>query len=78
MLIGGDNVALEQLPSKDLNSYLPVHIYLFNVVGVTMIEVMYLEELAKDNVYEFAFFGAGLRFRGGTASMIRPFAMPYL
>jgi kynurenine formamidase len=78
ILLGGDNVALEQLPSEDPDSYLPVHCYIFNVMGVTMVEVLNLEELAEAEVYEFAFFGAGLRFKGGTASMIRPFVIPYL
>ncbi len=75
--IGGDNVALEQLPSVEPNNYLPVHAYLFSVVGVMIIEVMMLEELAQENVYEFAFFGAPLRLRGSTGSPMRPVAIPF-
>ena len=75
--IGGDNVALEQLPSADPDSYLPVHCYLFSVVGVVIIEVLMLEELAREKVYEFAFFGAPLRLRGSTGSPMRPFAIPF-
>jgi kynurenine formamidase len=75
--IGGDNVALEQLPSADPDSYLPVHCYLFSVVGVVIIEVLMLEQLAKEKVYEFAFFGAPLRLRGSTGSPMRPFAIPF-
>jgi kynurenine formamidase len=75
--IGGDNVALEQLPSADPDSYLPVHCYLFSVVGVVIIEVLMLEQLAKEQVYEFAFFGAPLRLRGSTGSPMRPFAIPF-
>jgi kynurenine formamidase len=75
--IGGDNVALEQLPSADPDSYLPVHCYLFSVVGVVIIEVLMLEQLAKEQVYEFAFLGAPLRLRGSTGSPMRPFAIPF-
>lgn len=75
--IGGDNVALEQMPSAEPNSWIPVHCYLFSVVGVLIIEVLMLEELAKDGVYEFAFFGAPLRLRGSTGSPMRPVAIPF-
>ena len=36
-----------------------------------------LEELAREKVYEFAFFGAPLRLRGSTGSPMRPFAIPF-
>jgi len=36
-----------------------------------------LEELAQEQVYEFAFFGAPLRLRGSTGSPMRTFAMPF-
>ena len=67
----------EQLPSADPDSYLPVHCYLFSVVGVPIIEVLVLEELAVEKVYEFGFFGAPLRLRGSTGSPMRTFAMPF-
>ncbi|RIL07378.1 MAG: cyclase [Proteobacteria bacterium] len=75
--IGGDNVALEQLPSADPDSYLPVHCYLFAVVGVVIMEVIMLEELARDRISEFGFFGAPLRLRGATGSPMRTFAIPF-
>ena len=77
MVVGCDNVACEQLPSVDPDSYLPVHCYLFAVVGVPIIEVLMLEELAQAQVYEFAFFGAPLRLRGSTGAPMRTFAMPF-
>ena len=77
MVVGCDNVACEQLPSVDPDSYLPVHGYLFAVVGVPIIEVLMLEELAQAQVYEFAFFGAPLRLRGSTGAPMRTFAMPF-
>lgn len=77
MVIGADNIALEQLPSTDPENWLPVHCYLFGVKGVPIIEVLWLEELAQEHLYEFAFFGAPLRLRGSTGSPMRPFAIPF-
>jgi kynurenine formamidase len=74
--LGADNVAFEQLPSIDPENWLPVHCYLFAVAGVLIIEVLMLEELAQDKLYEFAFVGAPLRLRGSTGSPMRPMAIP--
>ena len=76
MLIGSDNVAIEQLPSAEENTWIPVHMYLFNEAGVTVIEVLNCEELAEAEVYEFAFIGLPLKLRGASASPIRCIAMP--
>jgi kynurenine formamidase len=76
LLVGCDNVALEQLPAQDENSWIPVHMYLFNKTGRTIIEVVNCEELAAEKVYEFAFIGLPLRLRGASASPIRCIAMP--
>ncbi len=40
------------------------------------LEVVYLEELARDHVYEFAFIAASLKFRGASAAPFRPIALP--
>jgi kynurenine formamidase len=37
---------------------------------------MWLEELAKDQVYEFVFIAAPLKLRGATGSPLRPLAIP--
>jgi kynurenine formamidase len=36
---------------------------------------VWLEDLAKDQVYEFLFITTPLKFRGGTASPVRPIAI---
>ena len=41
-----------------------------------IIEVVYLEELARDRVYEFAFIAAPLKLRGASAAPFRPLALP--
>ncbi|MGD9531089.1 MAG: cyclase family protein [Pseudonocardia sp.] len=76
MIIGSDNVAVEQLPSVDESTWIPVHMYLFNEAGVVIIEVVNCEELAAAQVYEFAFVGLHLKLRGASASPIRCIAMP--
>ena len=77
MILGADQATVEYQPATDVpGHYLPVHLYLIVEVGVPMLEVMWLEEIARDRVYEFAFFGAPLRLRGSTGAPIHPWAMP--
>jgi kynurenine formamidase len=77
ILIGADNVALEQIPpSAGSESWSPVHTYLLAEAGVAILEIANLEELAAERVYEFAFVGACIRFRGATGAPIRPLAVP--
>lgn len=72
VLIGADNMGVEKFP-MDTDS---VHTYLFAERGVCLLEVMWLEDLAKDKVYEFAFIAAPIKLRGATGSPIRPLALP--
>ena len=74
--VGADNIALEQLPSADPHNWMAVHTFLLAEAGVPIIEVMELEALAAEQLYEFAFVGACLKIRGATAGPIRPLAMP--
>lgn len=53
-----------------------VHTYVFAERGVCLLELVWLEDLAKDKVYEFAFIAAPLKLRGATGSPIRPLALP--
>jgi kynurenine formamidase len=76
IVIGGDNIALEQLPSVDPDNWVPVHTYLLAEAGVPIMEVVNLEEIAAEELYEFAFVGAPLKLRGATAAPLRPFALP--
>lgn len=76
MIIGGDNIALEQMPGADPENWQVVHTYLLIEAGVPIMEVVNLEELASEGVYEFAFIGACLRIRGATGAPMRPIAMP--
>jgi kynurenine formamidase len=76
MLVGADNFGVESFPSKDPENFVPVHSYLQAERGVSLLEALWLEDLAKDQVYEFLFIASPLKLRGGTASPIRPLAIP--
>jgi kynurenine formamidase len=76
MLVGADNFGVESFPSKDPANFVPVHSYLQAEQGVSLLEALWLEDLSKDQVYEFLFIASPLKMRGATASPIRPFAIP--
>jgi kynurenine formamidase len=76
MLLGADNFPVESFPSKDPENYVPLHTYLFAERGVSIMEQMWLEDLAKDQVYDFVFIAAPLKLRGATGSPLRPLAIP--
>lgn len=76
MLLGADNLGLESFPSTDPANFAPVHAYLLAQRGVSFIEALWLEDLAKDAVYEFLFIAAPLKMRGATGSPVRPLAIP--
>ena len=77
LAIGGDNLSLEHFPVEDgSETWVPVHTYLLAQAGVPIIEVVYLEELSREQVYEFAFIAASLKFRGASAAPFRPIALP--
>lgn len=75
MLLGADNFGVESFPSKDPDNFVPLHAYLFAEKGVSIMEVLWLEDLAKEHVYEFLFIASPLKLRGATASPIRPLAI---
>jgi len=76
MIVGADNLSFEAFPSEVESNYVPVHTYLLAQQGTPIMELVYLEDLATDGVYEFAFFGGSLRLRGSDAAPIRPIAIP--
>jgi kynurenine formamidase len=59
-----------------VDDWVPVHTYLLAEKGVPFLEVVYLEELARDRVYEFAFIAGSLKFRGASGASLRPIAIP--
>ncbi|HEX5997352.1 MAG TPA: cyclase family protein [Jiangellales bacterium] len=74
--VGADNIAVEQLPAEDPDNWMTVHTFLLAEAGIPMIEVMDLERLAAEKIFTFAFIGACMKIRGGTAGPMRPLALP--
>jgi kynurenine formamidase len=52
-----------------------VHVELLVRRGIYIIELLYLEDLARDRAFEFLFVCLPLRIRGATGSMVRPIAI---
>ena len=73
--LAGDTESLECLPSPDPESPHPVHLAALIERGVFILEMVYLEELARDRVYEFAFACLPLKISGATGSWVRPLAL---
>ncbi|MBM3103671.1 MULTISPECIES: cyclase family protein [Pseudomonas] len=76
MVVGADNLSFETFPSEVEGNYLPLHTYLLAMQGAPIIELVNLEGLSKDRVYQFAFVGASLKLRGADAAPMRPMALP--
>lgn len=76
MIVGADNLSFETFPSEVADDYVPLHTYLLAQQGAPIIELIALDELARDKVYEFAFIGGPLKIRGGDAAPLRPIALP--
>lgn len=76
MMLSADSLSLEVVPNPDPETFLPVHSYAFATAGCSIIEVVDLEELAAEKLYEFAFLGFPLKLRGATGSPLRPVAIP--
>ena len=75
--VGADNMAWDAPDERDAETgaTLFAHAYLLPKRGIYIIENVYLEELARDRRYEFAFIGAPLKLRGATGSPLRPLAL---
>ncbi len=76
-VIGADNTAVESGPwdAGPENLISPVHVECLRNLGVHMLELLDLEELAKDGSKEFLFITAPLPITGGVGSPINPLAV---
>jgi kynurenine formamidase len=72
---GSDTIAFEWLAPGAGHSRLPVHVILLVENGIHIIEVLDLEELARDGVHEFLFVCSPLKLVGATGSPVRPLAL---
>ena len=76
MCIAGDTIGLEVIPHDVPDSFLPVHAYMFATAGSQIIEVVWMEELAAEKQYEFAFLGFPMKIRGATGAPMPSVAVP--
>lgn len=74
-MVGSDNWGIEVSPNPDSSLAGPVHQLFLARNGIYQFENLATEELARDNVYEFAFFFAPLRLKGATGSPGNPVAI---
>lgn len=70
-LIGADNMTVEALPPMDHR----VHRFLIVHNGITLVENLFLERLALEQVYEFLFVLSPLLIQGATGSWVNPLAI---
>jgi kynurenine formamidase len=82
MMIGSDTSGLKYVPPSKEDSQIvggsfnPVHVYLLVQQGVHVLEFHNQEQLAADQVYEFAYFLTTNAIRGTVAgTALRPVAM---
>lgn len=73
--IAADQECVEVGPSEQEDNWLPGHCHFLAEAGVPMIELVNLEELARDGVHEFCLVAAPIKLRGATGSPLRPLAM---
>jgi len=75
--VGADNMAWDEVGVVDpeLKVALPGHLILLVRHGIYILENLFLEELARDQCYEFTFVCLPLKLRGATGSPVRPVAI---
>ncbi len=75
VMTGADSWPVEVIPSEDPDLAFPVHQELIARRGIYNIENLDLARLAADEVYEFAFMFAPVKFKGATGSPGNPIAI---
>ncbi|MDP6448340.1 MAG: cyclase family protein, partial [Pirellulaceae bacterium] len=73
-LVGADTPVVEQVAAV-AEPVMAVHMILLVDHGIPLLEMVNLEPLARDRVYEFVFVMAPLPLVGATASPVRPLAV---
>jgi len=75
VVVGADNWGVEVMPNPNADLGAPVHQLLIAQNGIYLHENLNLEELARDNGYEFAYIFSPLRLKGATGSPGSPLAI---
>jgi len=72
---GVDQFATDPIPYEVEGEALPMHLEMLTKNGIRLMENIYMEEIAKEKVYEFCIFAAPLKIKGGTGSPLRLLAL---
>jgi kynurenine formamidase len=75
VVVGADTWSMEVVPNPNPDLQFPVHQLLIPRNGIYIFENLFTDELARDRVYEFAFFFAPLRLKGASGSPGNPLAI---
>jgi len=75
VIIGADNFGIEVTPPATSGIGWPIHQMMLAENGIYLLESLNLEELSKDQVYEFAFMFSPLPLKGATGSPGNPIAI---
>ncbi len=75
VVVGADTWSMEVVPNPNPDLQFPVHQMLIPRNGIYIFENLLTDELARDRVYEFAFFFAPLRLKGASGSPGNPLAI---
>ena len=75
VLVGSDTWSTEVVPNPNPDLQFPVHQLLIPRNGIYIFENLATEELARERVYEFAFFFAPLKLKGASGSPGNPLAI---
>jgi kynurenine formamidase len=75
VLMGTDNPGFEPADSGDPDRPRTVHPFLLVERGIPILELLYLEDIARERVYSCTLVISPLKISGATASMIRPLAL---
>lgn len=75
VIIGADNYGVEVVPFAEAATSWPVHLMMLKENGIYLFESLNLEELSKDQVYEFTFVFSPLPIKGATGSPGNPIAI---
>lgn len=71
-IVGADSCCVQIMPPTSSEN---VHHILFLREGIPLLENMELQDLARDQVYEFLFLNLTLPIKGATGSPVRPIAV---
>ncbi|WP_284035600.1 cyclase family protein [Neobacillus sp. 114] len=72
--LGVDNLAVEPIPMEE-KAKDSLHVLMIRELGIYLMEMLNLDEFAKEEVYEFFFVATPLKIRGGVGSPINPLAI---